>query len=102
DVEVDFTPPGTPGDPAVTPNPNPVPGAPLSISWTPAVDAGALTYTVERSTDGIVWSQLGSVPAEFAIDAPPSGTYHYRVAARDAAGNASLPSGPSAAVIVPV
>jgi fibronectin type 3 domain-containing protein len=80
-----------PANPAVTPVPGT--GTALVLDWDEVV--GATGYRVERSLDGIAWSQI-ALPAAGVLTYTDTGAntfnrYFYRVAGRDASGN-SAPS----------
>ena len=84
----DTTPPGAPGTLNATGGPGRV-----DLAWGPASDnVGVTSYDVHRSTTaGFTASdetRVGETADTTYTDAPlAAGTYHYRVAARDAAGN---------------
>ncbi len=88
----DVTAPSAPGTPVAS-----VSGTTVSLSWTASTDAVGVTgYEVHRSatagfTPGAA-SLLGRATATTWSSAAPSGTWHYRVVAQDAAGNASAAS----------
>jgi hypothetical protein len=99
----DTTAPTAPGTPTAT-----VDGDGVAVTWAAATDAvGVTAYHVYRGAAagfGLAEGELrGTVDGSTRafVDRPVSpGTYHYRVVAVDAAGNASLPSA-SAQVVVP-
>ena len=70
----------------------------IGLAWVinQAQDMG--NYTVERSTDGVSWTAIGTVPGEpgnglftygFTDDAPPPGAIFYRLEILDEAGQTS-------------
>lgn len=70
----------------------------IGLTWVinQAQDMG--NYTVERSTDGVSWTAIGTVPGEpgnglftygFTDDAPPPGAIFYRLEILDEAGQTS-------------
>ena len=80
-------------------------GSTVNLAWTAATDdVGVARYTVHRSaTPGFTTSVLNRIaqPAatSYADTARPPGTWYYRVAAEDAAGNVSASSNEAAATI---
>ncbi|MFL6139092.1 MAG: fibronectin type III domain-containing protein [Frankiaceae bacterium] len=87
----DTTPPTAPGNlSAAAAGPNEV-----DLSWTASTDAvGVTAYEVSR--DGALVATLPGGSTGYADTAvSPATTYAYSVAARDAAGNRSSPSGPA-------
>jgi hypothetical protein len=80
-------------------------GSTASLSWTGSTDnAGVKQYDVYRSTtDGFTPStsnRVGTSPtASYSDTGLAVGTYYYRVAAEDAAGNLSAPSNQASAAI---
>jgi hypothetical protein len=98
---VDTTPPPAPGRPVGTPNPSA--GEPIALSWTASVDAGGsnvASYRLQRSPDGTTWTTIANPTTNGATDPVGSGTWRYRVAAVDGAGNVSGWSEVSAPVVV--
>lgn len=99
----DLTPPSAPG--SVTTS---VVADTVTVSWTPSVDDVAVTsYEIHRSTTagftpGPTTVLSASVASTSYTDSNVAvGTWHYRVLARDAAGNRSSPSGSVPAVVTP-
>ena len=93
----DTTPPTVPGTPTAT-----VEGDQVRLTWTPSTDAvGVTSYVVHRSgTSGFTPSAATAVAnptTTTATDDPATGTWYYRVTAKDAAGNTS-PASPEVAV----
>jgi hypothetical protein len=76
-----------------------------SLSWSPATDNIAVTaYDVYRSTTPDIaigpGNRIGETSLTSYVDSGlTAGTYYYRVAARDAAGNRSLASNEATAVV---
>lgn len=97
----DTTAPSRPGTPAVT-----VQGTSAQLSWAPSTDDVAVaSYDVYRgSSAGFTpdaGSRIAAVTGASHADGPLApGTYWYRVAARDAAGNAGAPSDAASATLV--
>lgn len=75
-----------------------VTGADVALSWSASTDDTAVTgYVVHRSTtEGFTpttENRIATVPSTSYVDqGRPAGTWHYRMVARDAAGNTSTPS----------
>ncbi|MFJ7990375.1 PA14 domain-containing protein [Streptomyces sp. NPDC096351] len=92
-VSADKTPPGVPGGLKATHDPY---GAGARISWSPV--SGASAYEVQRSLASAGPYASVGVPATGTETTDPSvapaTTYHFRVRARDAAGNTSAYSVP--------
>jgi hypothetical protein len=91
-----------PGTPAVS-----VSGSSVSLVWAASSDnVGVVRYRVYRSaTSGFTpgaANQVGAPSgASFADAGLAAGTYYYKVAAEDAAGNVSGPSGQASATVAP-
>ncbi len=97
---IDASAPGTPTTPTATP----ISTSRIDLSWTAASDdqtaQAAIVYEICRSTGAGICatfvvgdtSQPGATVHE-SSGLSPSTTYFYRVRARDAAGNASAPTG---------
>jgi hypothetical protein len=75
----------------------------VSLSWTAAANAAG--YTVQRSTDGISFTTLGTTAAsQLSFDdtaAVPATKYYYEVSATNS-GGASAPSSPASATTPPL
>ena len=98
----DTIPPGAPGTLSATGSP-----AQAGLTWGAASDnVGVTAYEIYRSTSsGFVPSaatRIGEAAGTTFDDAPlAAGTYYYRVAARDAAGNVGPPSNQATATATP-
>ena len=96
----DTSPPSQPTNLAAAVNTNRV-----TLDWTDATDdVGVTRYDVYRSTDSSFMpspgTQIGdTATSTYEDSAPATGTYYYRVVARDAAQNSSFPSDPATAVV---
>lgn len=98
----DVTSPTQPGGPSVVTTPSSA-----ELTWTASSDDDAVTeYAVYRSpTAGFTpggATQVAAVPGDtlsFLDSSLPAGTYYYRVAAKDAAGNLSTPTAEVTAVL---
>ena len=95
----DTTPPGSPATLSATGGPGTA-----SLSWGAATDnVGVTGYVVYRSSvTGFApapANQIATVSGTSYTDGPAAGTYYYRVAARDAAGNTGPPGNEAAAVV---
>jgi hypothetical protein len=102
-VTSDRTPPGAPGAPTGTPNPNNTGN--FTLSWTAASDgsgSGVANYTVQRSQNGGAYSTVatGVAGTSLAQSSLGPGSYRYQVQAVDNAGNVGPFSAVSAAVVV--
>ncbi|MDR3634849.1 MAG: fibronectin type III domain-containing protein [Isosphaeraceae bacterium] len=80
-----------------------VSGSEIDLSWTDRSSV-ATGYAVEQSTDGMTWTQVGSLGAtatSFTATGPfdPATSYEFRVRAYDNAGHTSY--SPTAVVIAP-
>lgn len=75
----------------------------VSLAWT--ASAGAAGYTVQRSTDGIGFTAIGTAAAsQLSFDdttAVPATLYYYRVSAANS-GGVSTPSSPASATTPPI
>ncbi len=77
----------------------------VALSWTASTDNVAVTaYRLYRGTTSGFTVDAASLVAQSSstsyLDSPPAtGTYYYRVVARDAAGNDSAPSGVAAVLL---
>lgn len=84
----DTQPPSTPGNLSATSQ-----GGSVNLSWDASTDnAGVTAYTVERSTDGQIWTSLNdnTTGTNYSDSTVAFNTkYQYRVSSKDAAGNAS-------------
>jgi hypothetical protein len=77
-----------------------------TLSWTGSTDnSGAITYNVHRSTTSgftpASTNRVGQTGATTYVDSAAAGTYFYRVAAQDSAGNVSSSSNEAAVTIQP-
>jgi hypothetical protein len=96
----DYTPPGAPANVTATPS-----GAQVNLSWDASSDDVAVeSYRVYRGTTPSfavgAASLVGSPTNTSFSDAPPiSGTYYYKIVARDGAGNLSDPSAAAQATV---
>ena len=77
-------------------------GGDVVLSWQAATDdVGVVGYRVERGSSPDALTQVATPTSTTYSDAGrPSGTWHYRVRAVDAAGNVGAPS-PTISVVVP-
>ena len=71
----------------------------ILLNWSTASELNTLDFIVQHSTDGIVWNNIGTVPAavnsnstlnyNFIDVAPVSGANYYRLIQRDIDGHSS-------------
>jgi len=82
-------------------------GSTVNLSWAASTDnVGVTGYAVHRgaAADFAISqaTQIGTATGTTFVDAGlPAGTHHYRVVARDAAGNVSAPSASASATVAP-
>lgn len=70
------------------------------VSW--PIISGASSYTVQRSTDGVTWSDVGTPSVNFYVDSSVTvGTLYYYQVASGTGGGASPYTASSPASIVP-
>lgn len=99
----DTTPPTQPGQPTATPT-----GSSVALTWTASTDAvGVTAYDVYRSATSGFTPSAGTLKLTVATNSGtetgvPVGTWYYKVAARDAAGNTSLASTQRSVVVTAV
>ncbi|MFN7133981.1 MAG: hypothetical protein ACK4N5_18030, partial [Myxococcales bacterium] len=96
---VDLTAPAAPGTPSATPNPG---SGAHTVSWAAATDAGGsgvAAYELYRRDEGsTAWTLVTTQPGLSYAAQLPTGNFHYRVRALDAAGNEGAHSAESDAV----
>lgn len=72
-------------------------GKDVNVSWTTANEVNTASFQVERSSDGISWRSVGTVPSvnqpgtqhySYTDKNPPAGVLYYRVKAIDRDGKA--------------